>query len=178
MANIYLYKTILEHFRKLSPFSRFSHFKICDIKNVGQGHDGLHSQCRHSMINTWLAIVIFAFFQRLIIKIVTLKVWPWKLKLRSRSWSTTFAIVPFDENINLYESRTIAFSASFHRFRDTHISNSWPWKYMSRSWRTFAVAPFDGKYPTFYLKAIVTFALSLTVYEMFEIQENCKDFDL
>ena len=41
-----------------------------------------------------------------------------------------------------------------------------------------AVVPFDGKYPTFYLIALVTFALSLTIYEIFSNQEECQNFDL
>ena len=37
---------------------------------------------------------------------------------------------------------------------------------------TFAVVPFDGKYPTSYLIAIVVFALSLSIYEIFANQEQ------
>ena len=37
--------------------------------------------------------------------------------------------------------------------------------------------PVDGKYLTFYLMAIVMFALSLAVYGIFENQENFN-FDL
>ena len=37
------------------------------------------------------------------------------------------------------------------------------------------VAPFDCKYPTFYLIAIVMFALYLTVYEIFADEENFQN---
>ena len=53
------------------------------------------------------------------------------------------------------------------------------WKCRSRSWpTTLAVAPFIGKYPTSYAMAIVTFAISLIVYELFANQENAKTFTL
>ena len=71
-------------------------------------------------------------------------------------------------NINIYKCHKWAFFASSHRFRTIHISKLWPIKCRSRSWLTaFAVASFDGKSPTSYLMAIVMFALSLTVYEIF-----------
>ena len=40
------------------------------------------------------------------------------------------------------------------------------------------MAQFDGKYQTSYVTAIVTFALSLPVFEIFAKQENCQNFDL
>ena len=71
-------------------------------------------------------------------------------------------------NINLYKSHTLAFFASSHHFEIFTFQNSWPWKCRSRSWcTTFAVAPFDGKCSTFYLVAIVMYAPSLAVYEIF-----------
>ena len=36
MANI---KVKPEHFRQLSQFSRYSHFKMRDQENIGQGHN-------------------------------------------------------------------------------------------------------------------------------------------
>ena len=39
------------------------------------------------------------------------------------------------------------------------------------------MTPFDGEYVTFYLTAIVMFALSLTVYEIFA-KENADKFEL
>ena len=39
------------------------------------------------------------------------------------------------------------------------------------------MAPFDGKYMTIYLMAIVMFALSLTNYKMFANQIKCQNFD-
>ena len=51
----------------------------------------------------------------------------------------------------------------FSRLRDPlieifTIKNSWPWKCRSRSWcTTFPVPPFDGKYMTFHLMAVVIF---------------------
>ena len=44
----------------------------------------------------------------------------------------------------------------------------WSWIYKLRSWwTTFSLTPFDGKYPTFYLMAILTFTLSLANCEIF-----------
>ena len=40
------------------------------------------------------------------------------------------------------------------------------------------MAPFDGKYMTSNLMAIVIFALSLTIYEIFENQIKRKKFNL
>ena len=40
------------------------------------------------------------------------------------------------------------------------------------------MATFDGKFMTFYLMAIVKFALSLTIYEKFAIEIKCKKFVL
>ena len=45
-------KVTLEHFRYLSPFSKYSHFKIRDLENVIQSHDVQHSQWHHAMANT------------------------------------------------------------------------------------------------------------------------------
>ena len=69
-------------------------------------------------------------------------------------------------NINRYTSRTWAFFARSHRFPDikyyTFPEIVWPWKYRSRSWcTTFAMTPYDGKYLTSYLMAIVMFALTI-----------------
>ena len=44
--------------------------------------------------------------------------WKW----RSRSWSTAFVLVPFDVKYQPQVSPAWAFFASFHRFRDIHIS--------------------------------------------------------
>ena len=67
------------------------------------------------------------------------------------------------------------FSLALTVFEIFIFENSWPWKCKSRSWRTgFAVAPFDGKYLTFNLTAIVMFALSLTVYEIFANKRQLK----
>ena len=96
-------------------------------------------------------------------------------------------------NSNLYQSHTWAIFASTHRFLDIHISKFVTLKRscrdlwrgpviqlpggMLRSWRrTYAVAPFDCKYQTSYLMAIVMFALSATIFEIFTNQEkgqNC-----
>ena len=55
----------------------------------------------------------------------------------------------------------------------------WPCKYMSRSWSTkFTIDPFDGKYSTSYLMAMVMFTLSLTVYELFASQKNANILNL
>ena len=40
------------------------------------------------------------------------------------------------------------------------------------------MVPFDEKYTTSYLMAIIIFALALTVYEIFAKQIKCKKFDL
>ena len=46
------------------------------------------------MISYLMAIVMFAFFQSLLVKIATWKFWHWEC--RSRSWRTTFAMALFD----------------------------------------------------------------------------------
>ena len=66
-----------------------------------------------------IAIVMFAFSQRLPVAIGTWKGWPWKF--RSRSWSTTFAMVPSDDESNLNQSHTWAYP-KLVRFQDIHIS--------------------------------------------------------
>ena len=55
-----LWKSYLSIFCELSPFLRYSHFKIRDLENVDQGHVVKHSQWYHSLANTYLmAIVMF-----------------------------------------------------------------------------------------------------------------------
>ena len=49
-----LKKVIRGHFRYLSPFSRYKHFKCCDLENVRQGNDVQNLQWRHFMTITWL----------------------------------------------------------------------------------------------------------------------------
>ena len=58
------------------------------------------------------------------------------------------------------------------------IKDSRPWKCRSKSWcTTFTVAPIDGKCPNSYLMAIVVFALSLIIYDIFVNQEKWKKID-
>ena len=64
-------------------------------------------------------------------------------------WSLSMA------NINLYKSH---FWLAFNVFEIFTFQISWPGKCRSRSWTAFAVAPFDCKYLTSYLMAIVMFA--------------------
>ena len=45
---------------------------------------------------------------------------------------------------------------------------------MTYNIRTFAAAPFDGKYQTSYLMPIVMFALSLTAMTYPQIEKNAK----
>ena len=61
------------------------------------------------------------------------------------------------------------FCASSRRFRDDlTFTNRWSWKHRSRPrCRTFVVAPYDGKYLTSYLMAIVISTLSVTSYHIF-----------
>ena len=55
------------------------------------------------------------------------------------------------------------------------FQNVWSWKWWSRLWcTTFAVTPFNGKYITSYLIAIVMFALSHTIYVIFANQRKCQ----
>ena len=55
------------------------------------------------------------------------------------------------------------------------IKNSWPWNFswMSRC-TIFAIAPFDSKYTASYLMAIVMFALSILVCEIFANQKKYR----
>ena len=48
---------------------------------------------------------------------------------------------------------------------------------MSR-YTTLALAPFDGKYMTSYVMAIIMFASDLTIYEIFAKHIKCKTVDL
>ena len=72
--------------------------------------------------------------------------------------------------------------ASSHCFQILNITwfpeIVWPWKYISRRRTTFALAPFDGKYLTSYLMALVMLALSLTICEIFAKILQCQSFDL
>ena len=68
-----------------------------------------------------MAIVMFVFFQSLLVKIATWKVWPWKFGLWS--WSTIFAMVPFDGKILTFIKVICEhFLTSSHLFWDIHIS--------------------------------------------------------
>ena len=53
-------KVILEHFRWLSPLSRYSHFRNHNLENVGQGHDVRRSQQIPDFLSDGKAIVMFA----------------------------------------------------------------------------------------------------------------------
>ena len=44
--------TCIKSFLVNSHRFRFSHFKFCDLENVGQGHGGQHSPWHHSIANT------------------------------------------------------------------------------------------------------------------------------
>ena len=111
-------------FRWLSPFQRYSRFNVCDRKNVGQSHDvttfAVEPYDGNNRISYLMAIVLFAFFQSLLVKIATWKVWPWKC--RSRSRSTTFALIPFDGEYQTLHKSFLSIFASSHRFWDIHIS--------------------------------------------------------
>ena len=84
-------EVVREHF---SLFSWYSHFKIHDIENVGQGHDVQHSQCRIwwkkpdflSDGNSDVCYISHHLWD------IMLKVWPW------RSWSKRreTGLAPFD----------------------------------------------------------------------------------
>ena len=89
--------------------------------------------CKY-LISYLLAIVMFAFFEHLLVKIAY-----WKFDLENlgkghgvqdSKWYTSMA------NINLYKLHTWAFFASSHRFWNIDIWNIWPWKNRSRSWST------------------------------------------
>ena len=68
-------------------------------------------------------------------------------KWRSKSWSTTFTMVPFDGKYHHLKSHMTHFCDSFRLFRDTNISNFLPSKFMSRSWSTtFSVVSFDRRF--------------------------------
>ena len=94
----------------------------------------------------------------------------WKFatwKCRRRLWHTIFAMAPFDGKCRPRLWHTIFAMAPFDG------------KCRPRLWHTiFAMAPFDGKYQTSYLTAIVMFALSLTVYEIFANLIKCENFYL
>ena len=85
-----------------------------------------------------MALVIFAFFERLLVKVASGKVWPWKFREKSPKWSNSI------ENINLFKLYTWQFFAITLRLRDINIWNVWPWKSWSRSRSTtLAMLPPD-----------------------------------
>ena len=84
---------------------------------------------------------------------------------RGREGSTTFAMVTFSGK----------YRPPLGDFEIFTFQSSWPWKCRSMSRCTaFAVAPFNGKYPTFCVMAIVMFALSLTICEIFAKLIKCR----
>ena len=92
------------------------------------------------------------------------------LKNESQCQNTTFAMVPFDDKLQP-KSRIWAFFAASDHLWDIHISKFVTLKMyvtiVKYYIRTGSVMPFDGNHLTSYLMAIVMFALSLTVYEIF-----------
>ena len=75
-------------------------------------------------------------------------------------WSHSMA------NINLYNIKVILehFLLALIVLQIFIFQNVWPWKCMSRKWcTTFAMAPFNSKYLTSYLIAIVMFFQSLFI---------------
>ena len=115
-------------------------------------------------------MVMLGFSQRFLVKIV----WPWKF--RPRSWSTTFAMVPFDGKYQpVWNPYLSSFSLALTVFEIFTFQNVWPWKYRSSLWRTtFAMAKFNGKCSNSDMMTIVLFSLSFTVYEIFAVNKNDK----
>ena len=71
------------------------------------------------------------------------------------------------------------FSPALTVFQILTFQITWPSKYRSRSrYVTFALTPFDGKYTTFYSMTTASFALSLTIYEIFSNQIKFHKFYL
>ena len=134
---------------------------MLELENEGQDH--IHNTAIRWLISTSVIVIrcillryLFTISKILMFQIVL----PWKF--RSRSQSTTFTVTKFKIckcHVSNF-SRTVSDIFTFQ--------NLWPWKCRRRSWCTpFAVAPFDGKYTTCYLMAIVVFALSFAICEIF-----------
>ena len=114
-------------------------------ESLGQGHGVQHSKWCHS------------FFAHLLVQIATWKVNRENLGqghgVQHSKWFHSL------ENINLYKVVFEHFSLGLILFQILTFQNLWHSKCRSRSWcTTFAVAPFDEKYLTSYLMAIVMFA--------------------
>ena len=61
IANVNLHKRYRRHFlRLLSPFTKYSHFKIRDPENVGQGHDVVAPFAGKYMTSYLIAIAMYA----------------------------------------------------------------------------------------------------------------------
>ena len=219
-----------------SVFSVSHHFHDINVSNVGLwifrswspiSMYNIHIDTIRWQIPTSIKVIIPLVFMLThhFRDIKVWNVWPWMI--RSRSWSTTFAVVPFNGKyltsylmaivmlaflqclskeplekcdleiqVKVMKSNICKgsvwwqistsikvvlehFSLALTVFEILTFQNLWPWKCRSRSGRTtFKVIRFNGKYATFYLLAIVTFALSLTIYEIFANREKCKNIDL
>ena len=130
--------------------------KMFDIEDEGQGVQ--HSQWCHSMVNINLGkshMMHFCDSSHRFWDIVS-NLWPWNFCSRSCNvgngrigWKllTFIKVIPED------------FSLALTIFKIFTFQNVWPWKCKLRS-RCFTAAPFDGKYMTSYLMAIVMFAFS------------------
>ena len=116
-------KVKLEYSFASPPFSRYSHFSIRDIENVGQGYYVQHSQWHPLMSNIcWLIASAMFSFSSLYF---------------SKQSLTSIEVV--------LEHFSLALTFS----RDIHMLKFVTLKRTSRSWcKTVAVSSFDGKYLT------------------------------
>ena len=136
-------------FRQLLRFSRYSHLKFRDFKIVGQMHDVQHLQWRPydgKILTSYLpTIVMVAFYQPILVKIVSWKIW--LRKFRSRSLTTTIRSYAIRWRISICISHTEQFYASSYPLWDNNILHFWPWKCRSRSrGRKTELTPFDSEY--------------------------------
>ena len=112
--------------------------------------------------------------------ISTFQMWPWQF--RSRSRITTSAVTPFEfvsqwchlmAGITVYKSRTTHFCVSSHRFRDVNITKLLTSKRRSRSRNiTLAIEPFDSKYGSSILIAILMCVACPTGYHLWRIRKS------
>ena len=145
-----------------------------DFENDGQPHKLKHSQWCNSMenVNFGKSHMMHFVIALIVSEIPTFQICDLenlgqRHVVKHLQWSHLKA------NINLYKSHTEALFFSCSGFEIFTFQNSCPWKCRSRSWRiTVVVAPFDGKYLTSNVTAIVMFALSLVLHEIFESPEK------
>ena len=170
MANIKIYKRqckfCADNISQILPFPMFY------LKNMGQRRGIQHSQWYHLMANNNLYKISARIFTLALTVSEILIFKMFDLENVGQDHRVEHSM----ENINIC---TCAFLASCNSFEKIGISNFVTFKSRSRSRRTiWATAPFHGKYMTFYLMALLMFALSFPLRDMRKTNKMQKKITL